>query len=680
MGITSIVTILSFAHQLVVHLLKDDQVDTSDLYHSLSICFMVFLTMKLYTHLVSKSNRFPQIRVNGAWMGRILEGDNHSFRRQLKTALVGEAHRFVATGDRLTAPIEEQRKMVREKVQRYIQSGLISVRHLSQDPMRYFASVEILSAIDPADAFVYDVHFTLFGGSILKLGTDKHHRKYLSKVDDMSIIGCFALNEFKHGVISGSHLDTTVEYDHEKKTMTINTPTSSAQKTWVTFAGTYATDCLLFANLIVKGVNHGIHPFVVPLRDEEGKLTQGITVNDMGHMICMNGTDCSRMNFDYVHVTPDALLDRYARITSEGEYESDIEDPSKRIHKFTQMLTQARVVAASAAVTMTKQSILSGIRYSVSRAHQGGPVLYDHLTQKAALLPIVAATYAQTFAVNHVKKEISGVKMTSADGKPYKYPLHLLVSALKSYLTRHAAEATALIHTKCGGMSILTANKLSLYRDVASVLTVGQGDSMILAQMVAKSLLRRSMGHNGILTLLMGNSQIYLLNCVLMCYDGAVSKADFQRYALRIREKILMVHMARDVYTYSLKGLIESKENSDLAVALTDAHADIYIFEHMSAVVQATSEINAKRVLEMICTLWALSRLEKHLGWYMTYTWMSKSAGKRIRKEINHLCKHIPADQAAHLVASYGFPDELMTAPIATLRWRKMFSNTEKQL
>lgn len=56
---------------------------------------------------------------------------------------------------------------------------------------------------DAAAIYLFSVHFNLFGGSVLKLGTDRHHKRLLDLIDTMDgCPGCFALTECAHGVIS----------------------------------------------------------------------------------------------------------------------------------------------------------------------------------------------------------------------------------------------------------------------------------------------------------------------------------------------------------------------------------------------------------------------------------------------------------------------------------------------
>ena len=39
------------------------------------------------------------------------------------------------------------------------------------------------------------VHYTLCGGTIAKLGTEKHHRKYFAGLDNLTLPGCFGMTE-----------------------------------------------------------------------------------------------------------------------------------------------------------------------------------------------------------------------------------------------------------------------------------------------------------------------------------------------------------------------------------------------------------------------------------------------------------------------------------------------------
>ena len=77
--------------------------------------------------------------------------------------------------------------------------------------MKVFAAHE-LAVIDPAMGTKMTVQFNLFGGTVLKLGTDRHHDVLLKGIDDLSEVGCFALTELGYGN-NAVEMETTATYD-----------------------------------------------------------------------------------------------------------------------------------------------------------------------------------------------------------------------------------------------------------------------------------------------------------------------------------------------------------------------------------------------------------------------------------------------------------------------------------
>jgi acyl-CoA oxidase len=53
--------------------------------------------------------------------------------------------------------------------------------------------------IDGSMATKMTVQFNLFGGTLLKLGTERHHKKWINGVDNLDVVGCFALTELGYG-------------------------------------------------------------------------------------------------------------------------------------------------------------------------------------------------------------------------------------------------------------------------------------------------------------------------------------------------------------------------------------------------------------------------------------------------------------------------------------------------
>ena len=71
------------------------------------------------------------------------------------------------------------------------------------------------------------------------------------------------------------------------------------------------------------GTNHGLHNFLVPIRDPKSLLPYpGVIIGDMGHKIGLNGVDNGFMMFDHYKVAREALLNRTGDVNKEGQYKT----------------------------------------------------------------------------------------------------------------------------------------------------------------------------------------------------------------------------------------------------------------------------------------------------------------------------------------------------------------------
>ncbi len=91
-------------------------------------------------------------------------------------------------------------------------AGFISVTDFIHNPLRIFAAHE-LAVIDPSMGTKMTVQFNLFGGTVLKLGTERHHY-LLPGIDNLEEVGCFGLTELGYGN-NAVEMETTATYDQE---------------------------------------------------------------------------------------------------------------------------------------------------------------------------------------------------------------------------------------------------------------------------------------------------------------------------------------------------------------------------------------------------------------------------------------------------------------------------------
>ena len=70
---------------------------------------------------------------------------------------------------------------------------------------------------------------------------------------------------------------------------------------WITNGAQHAKHCVVFAQLHSEGQNHGIHGVLVRIRDDSLKTMPGVTVEDMGYKMGLNGVDNAKLRSVYTY-------------------------------------------------------------------------------------------------------------------------------------------------------------------------------------------------------------------------------------------------------------------------------------------------------------------------------------------------------------------------------------------
>lgn len=244
-------------------------------------------------------------------MTALLDGNQAALRERVRRLLASPAFRRTPVYDTV-----RQRRRVLAWTQRLADEGFGSLAYPpavggQDDIAAYLAIFETLAHHDLSLLIKFGVQFGLFGGSIQHLGTEYHHQRYLADVAAMRAIGAFAMTETGHGS-NVRDLETTAHYDAASEEFVIHTPHPGARKDYIGNAACDGRLATVFAQLIVDGVSRGVHAFVTPIRDAQGNPAPGVTIEDVGEKMGLNGVDNGRLFFDHVRVPRHALLDRFA--------------------------------------------------------------------------------------------------------------------------------------------------------------------------------------------------------------------------------------------------------------------------------------------------------------------------------------------------------------------------------
>lgn len=539
----------------------------------------------------------------------------------------------------------------------------------------FLAAADTMAAFDGSLLIKFGVHIGLFAGSVYNLGTHKHHQEYLPKAINFELPGCFAMTETGHGS-NVRDIQTTATFDKATGEFIIDTPTPAARKDYIGNAALHAQIATVFAQLIIDGESFGVHAFLVPIRTPENSLMPGISIEDDGFKIGLNGVDNGRITFNKVRVPLKNMLDRFGQVSPDGEYSSPINNPGRRFFQMIATLVMGRVSISSAVNSMAKVGLAITVRYAEGR-RQFGPAgqpevpILDYQTYQRRLLPYLANVYALTFA----SKEV--VDLLEDENEETRRELESRAAGLKVYTSWNTIEALQVCRESCGGQGYLAINRFGNLKGDTDVFATFEGSNPVLLQLVAKGLLseyRHQFSQNrffGIVKHLTNKATTVITEqnplTTRNTDQSHLRDADFHLSALRYREDSLLVSAAR-----RLKKYLDQKVDSftafnncqDHLVTMAYAHVERTVLESFQRAVQSCEDESVKGHLEQLCTLFALNCIHKDAGWFLEAGYLEPVKSKAIRKEVLSLCSEI-RPHARALVDAFGFTKKILGAPIA---------------
>lgn len=578
-------------------------------------------------------------------------------------------------------PKEEQRERVLVALRRIAAEGLGALGYPEEfggggSPARALAVFETLALGDVSVMVKWGVQFGLWGGSIHQLGTERHHRTWLRDIGTLALPGCYAMTELSHGS-NVRDLETTATWMPETGEFEIHTPHELAGKEWIGNAALHGRMATVFAQLRLGGEEHGVHAFVVPLRDDSGNLLSGVRIEDCGWKEGLNGVDNGRIWFHRVRIPRENLLDRFGEVTPGGLYQSPIPGAGKRFFTMLGTLVTGRVSIATGSLMAARTALTIAVRFS-DRRQQFGPAggpevpVLDYLTQQRLLLPRLAATYAYTFTARElVRRFVSRRDGDEAEARE----LEGLAAGLKAVASWHALDTLQACREACGGQGYRSDNRFGQLKADVDVFATFEGANVVLLQLLAKGLLsrfREEMGDlrlRGMVRLLAdrAGTRMTELNPVIVrrTDEAHLRDPDFHQAALRYREERLLASAAR-----RLKGMLDRGVDSfeamnrcqDHLVELATAYVERVALEQILGAVTRAPTPGVSETLRPLAQLFALDRIETHRAWYLESGYLEAAKSRAIRSLVNTLCGEV-REQAVFLVDAFGIPDDLLGAP-----------------
>ena len=633
------------------------------------------------------------VTVDVASLGEQLLGRWAQARRESRALMSDPAfHRIPELG------MHEHRERTLEQLQKLAATGSV-LRAFPErlggdnDNGSNIASFEELLLGDPSMQIKAGVQWGLFGSAVLHLGTERHD-ELLKPIMTMEMPGAFAMTETGHGS-DVSAVGTTATYDADSDEWVIHTPFRAAWKDYLGNAAKHGRAAVVFAQLITRGVNHGVHAFYAPIRDENGEFLPGVGGEDDGLKGGLNGIDNGRLHFTNLRVPRTNLLNRYGDVDEHGVYTSPIASPGRRFFTMLGTLVQGRVSLDGACVVASKLALTIGIRYGAERrqftaASEDEVVLLDYQRHQRRLLPHLAATYAMSFAHEVFLDKFDQVFSGADDTDESRQDLETLAAALKPLSTWNALDIIQEAREACGGQGFLAENRLVQLRADLDVYATFEGDNTVLLQLVAKRLLtdyskKFAKADAGALAAYVADQ----VGDAAVNRSGlrrlAQSVADFgstarsvgyvrgtaaQRQLLTDRVETMVAELAGRLRGASRLPKAEAaalfNRHQNELIEAARAHGELLQWEAFTDALEQVQDPGTKQVLTWLRDLFGLTLIEKNLAWYLIHGRLSAHRAQAITDYIDGRLLPRLRPHAVALTDAFLLEPEHIRAEIAT--------------
>ena len=616
-----------------------------------------------------------------------LDGRWRDVKNAMRTELSGEVFKPHYTPNTVIARTKVAEQMRIMAAHGAAEDGFKKEHGGNGDVGAAVTQIEMLAMSDLSLMVKAGVQWGLFGGAIENLGTERHHQAYVKKLIDLELLGCFAMTETGHGSDVQS-IETTASYDPGTEEFIINSPTPSSRKDYIGGAAETARVAAVFAQLITGGTNHGVHCFVVPLRDDAGNDLPGVTTSDCHYKGGLPGVDNGRIMFDHVRIPRENLLNKYADVAADGTYTSSIENPNRRFFTMLGTLIRGRVTVGGSAGAAARVALDIATRYALQRkqfkAPDGGEVLVmDYLVHQRRLFPLIAKSYALQFAQNELVAKCHELQTADNPDAEEQRELESRAAGLKAANTWHATKAIQEAREACGGAGYLADNRLIALKADTDVFTTFEGDNHVLTQLVAKELLtayaddikgmspvewvRFAANFAGERVLKRTAAETIMQTILDTRQDneeeGSLFNRGTQVKMFEDREEYMIASVARRLQGKSKEMSAFDAFNAvqDHVLHAAEAHIDRIILEAFVAGIQACEDKEAREVLGLVCDLYALTVIEGDKAWFVEHRFLSIERAKAVTRAINDRCRKL-RPYAELLVDGFGIPEQLRYA------------------
>ncbi|KAL7748871.1 hypothetical protein RI367_005784 [Sorochytrium milnesiophthora] len=510
---------------------------------------------------------------------------------------------------------------------------------------------------------------SLFSRSFRLFGTKEQYDAWIDDIMSWRAIGCFGMTELGHSS-SLRGIETTATYDPEHEEFIIHSPSITATK-W------YAALC----QLIVNGTEHGLHWFVVQLRDQKtGRFMPGVACGDIGHKAGRNGLDNGWILFSHARIPRENMLMRWAAVDRSGKFTAKTTNAA---------ISYAGLIAERLEITKgipssVGQALTIATRYTCMRRQgQNNEQIMDYTTVSSRLVPAIATIYAVLAVDRMVWKHWFALEDAAVDDVATftaRLPdMHAISSGIKATVTWFGTEVLESCRRVMGGHAYSSYNAIPSLIGDFGVMTTGGGDNFVLAQQTTRyllSCLRRAVQKKE--TFAADSSVAYLnrlrepiMQTTKNTFFASNSKAGDDVQQLYDTFIWLCLHKLQSLDAKLAQSLASNTPSHawnqhlpDL-VTMGTLHTHAYIMRAYVDLVLADPQSPLHATHALLCRLYISHQIQRHVVDYIKLC--PGYFGPAQLEALDAYVAHATAEartQALALVDAWGFPDFVLKAPL----------------
>ncbi|MHC8344250.1 acyl-CoA dehydrogenase family protein [Pseudomonas sp. RT6P73] len=390
-------------------------------------------------------------------------------------------------------PLREYMDLTIARMREIVQAGLITndmwLGQVCQSDFRQMLErAATVGAFDYA-LFSSIVDHMIAGNALFAQGDALQVARYRQEIIEMSAVYAFGCTEISSGS-DVRNLQTTVTFDALSQCLTLHTPSPAACKFWIGNALHAAQVVMVLARLIVNGEDEGLHWFRVVIREQEnGPLLPGVKVMACDPKGGIHANQVAGIRFCEMRLPLDAMLQRHARFTADGQFISDV-PRDQRATRAMETFIQERLFLLAAArggaqlCTHLAYRFVSNRRVKNAKADE--PLLAKPLIRQRLYVEQLKA-----LALKLLEQAILSRFEATWDQPDKRKELHILAAIAKSIGTWMGLDVMRMCRELCGSQGFHHYNQIvTLCMDCEISITFA-GDNSVMAYQVARDAVTR---------------------------------------------------------------------------------------------------------------------------------------------------------------------------------------------